>query len=174
MRPNVITVYDFVFGAQFCIEKICQQKQTRPKSLAYLKSFEPIFQGNFAHHEPIDVTPEMTFENRLEKFVDFAFFALHLELYPAIDQVLHASDHIISGGNGFDGKAKADSLDAPLVKNLLCDHQPPSPGLQWIIEISEAAVPVIFEGTTTKLLEIARRQNDLNNPPGAALFAKYR
>ena len=71
MSPNVITVYDFVFGAQFCTEKICQQKQTRPKSLAYLKSFEPIFQGNFAHHEPIDVTPEMTFENRLEKFVDF-------------------------------------------------------------------------------------------------------
>jgi hypothetical protein len=133
-----------------------QQKQTRRSSLAYLKSFEPVFQGNFVHHAPIDVTPQMAFENGLEKFVDFAFFAVHLEFNPAIDQVFHVSDHIISGGNGFDGKAKADSLDAPLVKNLLCDHQPPSPGLQWIVEISKAALPAIFEGRTTKLPEIER------------------
>jgi hypothetical protein len=26
MSPNVITVYDFVFGARFCVEKISQQK----------------------------------------------------------------------------------------------------------------------------------------------------
>ena len=71
MRPNVITVYDFVFGVRFCVEKICQQKQSRRRSLDYLKSFDALFQGNFAHYESIDVTPQMAFENGLEKFIDF-------------------------------------------------------------------------------------------------------
>ena len=114
MRPNVITVYDFVFGAVFCAEKICQQKQFRQKSLTYLKSFDAVFHGNLAHHEPMDVTAQMAFENGLEKLVDFAFFALNLEFHPAIDQVLHVSNHIVPGRDGFDGKAEADSLDTPL------------------------------------------------------------
>jgi hypothetical protein len=99
MSPNVITVYDFVFGALFCAEKIYQQKLSRRRSLAYLKSFDAAFQGNLAHHESIDVTPQMAFEDGFEKFVHFAFLALNFKFNPAIDQVLHASNHIVPGSD---------------------------------------------------------------------------
>jgi hypothetical protein len=84
-------------------------------SMPNLKSFDAALQKNFMDNEPVDVTPQMAIENGLEKFVDFRFFPLNFEFDPAVNQILHAPDHVVSGRNGFDGKAETNSLYASFV-----------------------------------------------------------
>jgi hypothetical protein len=93
-----------------------------------LESFESFLEGDFVDYEPVDVAPQMAVENGLEKFGDFIFFTLHLEFDPAVNQVPHHSNHVESGRDGFDGKAKADSLYASLIEDSFSDHSPPSRG----------------------------------------------
>jgi hypothetical protein len=66
-----------------------------------LKSFDTALYRNFVDNEPVDVAPQMAVENAFEEFVDFTFFTLNLKEDPAVDKVLHPSDHIVPGRNGF-------------------------------------------------------------------------
>ena len=80
-----------------------------------LKSLNTALYGNLVDHEPVDVAPQMALEHRFKKLGDFTFFTLNLNLDPAVYQVLHASDHVVPGCNGFDRKAETHSLYASFV-----------------------------------------------------------
>ena len=64
----------------------------------------------------------MAVENRLKKSVKFRRFALDLHFDPAIDQVSHSANNIVSGGNQLNGEPEPDALHAAFIKDSFCYH----------------------------------------------------
>jgi hypothetical protein len=100
-------------------------KTAFPFSGPNFKSFQTLLQRNFVDDKAVDVASEMAIENGLQKFVHLMLFALNQKFNPAIDEVFHRSNYLVSRRNRFDGEAKANTLDSSLVKNSFRDHAPP-------------------------------------------------
>jgi hypothetical protein len=72
--------------------------------------------------EPMDMASQMAIENGSEKFFDFIFFTLDLELDSTVNQILHRSNHVEAGRDRFDRITEANSLNASFVENSPRDH----------------------------------------------------
>src|SRR5215831_20401955 len=65
----------------------------------------------------------MTLLDRLQKGLYFVPLALHLELNPAVDQVLDPASDFVALRNFLDAKSKAHPLNPAFVKDALRNHR---------------------------------------------------
>jgi hypothetical protein len=59
----------------------------------------------------------------LQKGLYFAAFALHLQLDPAVDQVLNPASDFVAPRHILDTEAEPDALNPAFVNDALGDHQ---------------------------------------------------